>query len=146
MTRRSCSTRRRWSEPQITSCRSGKDWNRCCRISSIPRFRSPSHPTANDAKVAYIDNYAGWIQKKFDFSLLLSEIIVIFQRFHEDWQSDRMRWTRNPVYPFPGIGGLNPSSSANTQRDKCHTLAFISFFCGTTLYPPSTYGNGTCTH
>ena len=30
----------------------------------------------------------------------------------EDWQSDRMRWTRNPVYPFPGIGGLNPSSSA----------------------------------
>ena len=30
----------------------------------------------------------------------------------EDWQSDRMRWTRNPVYPLPGIGGLNPSSSA----------------------------------
>lgn len=30
----------------------------------------------------------------------------------EDWQSDRMRWTRNPVYPFTGIGGLNPSSSA----------------------------------
>ena len=30
----------------------------------------------------------------------------------EDWQSDRMRWTRNPVYPLWGIGGLNPSSSA----------------------------------
>lgn len=30
----------------------------------------------------------------------------------EDWQSDRMRWTRNPVYSFTGIGGLNPSSSA----------------------------------
>ena len=30
----------------------------------------------------------------------------------EDWQSDRMRWTRNPVYPLSGIGGLNPSSSA----------------------------------
>ena len=33
----------------------------------------------------------------------------------EDWQSDRMRWTRNPVYPFPGIGGLNPSSSAKAK-------------------------------
>ena len=31
----------------------------------------------------------------------------------EDWQSDRMRWTRNPVYPLRGIGGLNPSSSAH---------------------------------
>ena len=31
----------------------------------------------------------------------------------EDWQSDRMRWTRNPVYPLWGIGGLNPSSSAH---------------------------------
>ena len=26
----------------------------------------------------------------------------------EDWQSDRMRWTRNPVYPLPGIGGFIP--------------------------------------
>ena len=26
-----------------------------------------------------------------------------------------MRWTRNPVYPFPGIGGLNPSSSARDE-------------------------------
>ena len=33
----------------------------------------------------------------------------------EDWQSDRMRWTRNPVYPLPGIGGLNPSSSARDE-------------------------------
>lgn len=41
---------------------------------------------------------------------------IIFLTFaliiEEDWQSDRMRWTRNPVYPLQGIGGLNPSSSA----------------------------------
>ena len=33
----------------------------------------------------------------------------------ESWQSDRMRWTRNPVYPFTGIGGLNPSLSARNE-------------------------------
>ena len=38
-------------------------------------------------------------------------LILYLQK--ESWQSDRMRWTRNPVYPLPGIGGLNPSSSAN---------------------------------
>ncbi len=42
----------------------------------------------------------------------------------EDWQSDRMRWTRNPVYPFPGIGGLNPSSSAMFPYQE---LSFFSF-------------------
>ena len=36
----------------------------------------------------------------------------------EDWHSDRMRWTRNPVYPFLGIGGLNPSSSAKPKWDS----------------------------
>ena len=39
-------------------------------------------------------------------------IATFVLRKEEDWQSDRMRWTRNPVYPFLGIGGLNPSSSA----------------------------------
>ena len=52
----------------------------------------------------------------------------------EDWQSDRMRWTRNPVYPLPGIGGLNPSSSAklfsiqkNPQRAKLSSCGFIFY-------------------
>ena len=45
------------------------------------------------------------------------KIITTFVlRKKEDWQSDRMRWTRNPVYPFPGIGGLNPSSSAKPMH------------------------------
>ena len=50
----------------------------------------------------------------------------------EDWQSDRMRWTRNPVYPLLGIGGLNPSSSAklfsiqkNPQRVILNSCGFI---------------------
>ena len=30
----------------------------------------------------------------------------------EVWQSERMRRTRNPVYVFWRIGGLNPSTSA----------------------------------
>ena len=43
-----------------------------------------------------------------------AKIIVLLHLImtKEDWQSDRMRWTRNPVYPLSGIGGLNPSSSA----------------------------------
>ena len=56
-----------------------------------------------------------------------------YQRM-EDWQSDRMRWTRNPVYPLPGIGGLNPSSSAklfsiqkNPQRAKLSSCGFIFY-------------------
>ena len=44
----------------------------------------------------------------------------------EDWQSDRMRWTRNPVYPFTGIGGLNPSSSALKQIYTC--ISALLFF------------------
>ena len=41
--------------------------------------------------------------------IVLLHLIIMTK---EDWQSDRMRWTRNPVYPLSGIGGLNPSSSA----------------------------------
>ena len=40
---------------------------------------------------------------------------MLNKKQQEDWQSDRMRWTRNPVYPFLGIGGLNPSSSAKND-------------------------------
>ncbi len=36
----------------------------------------------------------------------------------EGWQSDRMRWTRNPVYALPRIGGLNPSPSAKKKQPK----------------------------
>ena len=43
----------------------------------------------------------------------ICDFIVTFAPQLEDWQSDRMRWTRNPVYPLSGIGGLNPSSSAS---------------------------------
>ena len=43
---------------------------------------------------------------------ILNIIINFAYAKKEDWQSDRMRWTRNPVYHFLGIGGLNPSSSA----------------------------------
>ena len=47
-----------------------------------------------------------------------------YQRM-EDWQSDRMRWTRNPVYPLPGIGGLNPSSSAKFRNQEPSFYSFI---------------------
>ena len=52
--------------------------------------------------------------KKIVYILSDAKNIVLLHltKTKEDWQSDRMRWTRNPVYPFPGIGGLNPSSSA----------------------------------
>ena len=43
----------------------------------------------------------------------------------ESWQSDRMRWTRNPVYPFSGIGGLNPSLSAMPQCSCKHCGFFV---------------------
>lgn len=42
----------------------------------------------------------------------ICDFIVTFAPQLEDWQSDRMRWTRNPVYASPRIGGLNPSTSA----------------------------------
>ena len=45
----------------------------------------------------------------------------------EDWQSDRMRWTRNPVYPLSGIGGLNPSSSALNIKKRFHERKKIPF-------------------
>ena len=52
--------------------------------------------------------------KKIVYILPDAKNIVLLHliKTKEDWQSDRMRWTRNPVYPFSGIGGLNPSSSA----------------------------------
>ena len=36
-----------------------------------------------------------------------------------------MRWTRNPVYPFQGIGGLNPSSSAKQKSTILSASSFI---------------------
>lgn len=39
-----------------------------------------------------------------------------------------MRWTRNPVYPLPGIGGLNPSSSAHYIYLFIMKKIFISIF------------------
>lgn len=36
-----------------------------------------------------------------------------------------MRWTRNPVYPLPGIGGLNPSSSAKFRNQEPSFYSFI---------------------
>ena len=54
------------------------------------------------------------MKKNTSNSLVIFEINITFAAVKEDWQSDRMRWTRNPVYPFSGIGGLNPSSSANS--------------------------------
>ena len=50
----------------------------------------------------------------------------------EDWQSDRMRWTRNPVYPLPGIGGLNPSSSAklfSIQKKSAESYSKLLRIC-----------------
>ena len=35
-----------------------------------------------------------------------------------------MRWTRNPVYPLSGIGGLNPSSSATQVAKVLCTKGF----------------------
>lgn len=56
------------------------------------------------------------MKKNTSNSLVIFEINITFAAVKEDWQSDRMRWTRNPVYPFPGIGGLNPSSSAKQWK------------------------------
>ena len=56
------------------------------------------------------------MKKNTSISLVIFEINITFAAVKEDWQSDRMRWTRNPVYPFPGIGGLNPSSSAKQWK------------------------------
>ena len=65
---------------------------------------------------AYLRNLSESIikLKKIVYILSGAKIIVLLHLImtKEDWQSDRMRWTRNPVYPLPGIGGLNPSSSA----------------------------------
>ena len=65
----------------------------------------------------------------FVAALEFFKIIVTFAVANakkEDWQSDRMRWTRNPVYPFPGIGGLNPSSSAEQERSyPCSFSLFL---------------------
>lgn len=36
-----------------------------------------------------------------------------------------MRWTRNPVYPLLGIGGLNPSSSAKFRNQEPSFYSFI---------------------
>ena len=58
--------------------------------------------------VKKIDIYFAVTQKRIIFAMLN-------KKQQEDWQSDRMRWTRNPVYPFLGIGGLNPSSSAKND-------------------------------
>ena len=44
-----------------------------------------------------------------------------------------MRWTRNPVYPFPGIGGLNPSSSAK-RLANCKPLFSPHRFFWTTEF------------
>ena len=52
----------------------------------------------------------------------------------EDWQSDRMRWTRNPVYPLPGIGGLNPSSSAKLFSIQKNPQRVILNSCGFVFY------------
>ena len=43
------------------------------------------------------------------------DFIITFAPHLEDWQSDRMRWTRNPVYALKRIGGLNPSTSASKE-------------------------------
>ena len=41
----------------------------------------------------------------------------------EGWQSDRMRWTRNPVYPFRGIGGFESLTfRQRTLRHKARKL------------------------
>ncbi len=65
---------------------------------------------------AYLRNLSESIikLKKIVYILSGAKIIVLLHLImtKEDWQSDRMRWTRNPVYPLSGIGGLNPSSSA----------------------------------
>ena len=67
---------------------------------------------------AYLRNLSESIikLKKIVYILPDAKNIVLLHliKTKEDWQSDRMRWTRNPVYPFSGIGGLNPSSSANS--------------------------------
>lgn len=67
---------------------------------------------------------------------ILNIIINFAYAKREDWQSDRMRWTRNPVYHFLGIGGLNPSSSAlqNMSDDKKGVSKYTPFLylqCGT---------------
>lgn len=54
-------------------------------------------------------------KKTTNYFVVKNNIATFASRKEEDWQSDRMRWTRNPVYPFPGIGGLNPSSSARDE-------------------------------
>ena len=72
-------------------------------------------------KMCYFCTAIGKIKSHFFLLFgLLSKINGT--HYPEDWQSDRMRWTRNPVYPFPGIGGLNPSSSA-TQDDFLFTTS-----------------------
>ena len=77
-------------------------------------------PSAGDrwfrACGAYLRNLSESIIKLKKIVYILSDakniVLLHLTKTKEDWQSDRMRWTRNPVYPFPGIGGLNPSSSA----------------------------------
>ena len=67
---------------------------------------------------AYLRNLSESIIKLKKIVYILSDakniVLLHLTKTKEDWQSDRMRWTRNPVYPFSGIGGLNPSSSANS--------------------------------
>ena len=68
-------------------------------------LRESTHSINNVKK---IDIYFAVTQKRIIFAMLNEKHL-------EDWQSDRMRWTRNPVYPSSGIGGLNPSSSAKND-------------------------------
>lgn len=84
---------------------------------------SPTNIYLGGLRVNLVKN----IVRYFVGSSKSSTFASLFKRHQtkEDWQSDRMRWTRNPVYPLPGIGGLNPSSSANDKR-KSTDFLFLS--------------------
>ena len=61
------------------------------------------------------------------FVLQFAKLFVLLHALKEGWQSDRMRWTRNPVYPLCGIGGLNPSPSAFMSKRKSDESFLFSF-------------------
>ena len=42
---------------------------------------------------------SNYLLKKFAVSIFII-IFAAAKEIKEGWQSDRLRWTRNPVYPF----------------------------------------------
>ena len=84
------------------------------------------------------------------------DFIVTFAPQLEDWQSDRMRWTRNPVYPFRVSGVWIPHFPHRESWGRVNNrriLFFISCpFCFSCIlprlslfpyFPVSTSHNGT---